>query len=64
MDMVILVVMMAVFMVVFTGGMFVTLKVMTREIPDDERVALFRGGAFQKLAGPGKTRTSSSAPTG
>ena len=54
MDFMILVVTMAVALSMVVGGMFVTLKVSTREIPDNQRAALFRGGEFQKLAGPGK----------
>jgi hypothetical protein len=41
-------------MVCVVGGAFIMVKAGTRDVSDKERVALFRAGAFQRLAGPGK----------
>ena len=41
-------------LMIIGGGTWFMIKTSTRKVPDTERVALFRGGSFQRLAGPGK----------
>ena len=39
----------------FAGWVYVVLmKVMVREVPDNQRAAVIRGGSFLRLSGPGR----------
>lgn len=55
MDIWILFVMNAAVLAILVAGFFVVTKVMLRNVPDNQRAAVFRGGSFLKLRGPGRT---------
>ena len=55
MDIWILFVMNAAVLAILVAGFFVVTKVMLRNVPDNQRAAVFRGGSFLKLGGPGRT---------
>ena len=55
MDVSILVAGFVLLLAVVAGGYVVVTKVVVREVPDSQRAAVFRGGSFLRLAGPGRT---------